>query len=69
MSVDLLSLQRRDLTISASWVRKHTFQRAVSLLPVLPVAELVSHQVPLDNISEAVRLLREGEAVKAVVIP
>jgi L-iditol 2-dehydrogenase len=68
-SIDLVSLQRRDLTISACWLRKHTFQRAVSLLPVLPVAELVTHEVRLDDVAEAVRLLRDGAAIKVVVVP
>lgn len=68
-SLDLVSIQRRDLTISACWVREHTFQRAVSLLASLPVAELVTHEVKLDNVAEALDLLRRGEAVKVAVVP
>jgi L-iditol 2-dehydrogenase len=68
-SVDLVSLQRRDLTISACWVRKHTFQRAVSLLPHLPTDELITHEVKLEDVSEAMRMLRGGVAVKVVVVP
>ncbi len=68
-SVDLVSLQRRDLTISACWVRRHTFQRAVGLLPGLPADELITHEVSLDDVAEAVRLLRDGKAVKVVVRP
>jgi L-iditol 2-dehydrogenase len=68
-SLDLLSLQRRDLTVSACWVRRHTFQRAVALLSTLPLAGLLSHEVQLDDVDEAMRLLREGEAVKVLVVP
>lgn len=68
-SIDLVSVQSRDLTISACGLRKHTFQRALTLLSILPVAELVTHEVPLEDVSEAVRLLRHGAATKVVVVP
>jgi 2-desacetyl-2-hydroxyethyl bacteriochlorophyllide A dehydrogenase len=69
VSVDPLSLQRRDLTVSACWVRRHTFQRAVRLLPQLPLAELLTHEVQLTDVAKAMRLLREGEALKVIVVP
>jgi 2-desacetyl-2-hydroxyethyl bacteriochlorophyllide A dehydrogenase len=68
-SVDLLSLQRRDLTLSACWVRRHTFQRAVALLGSLPLTGLLSHEVALDDVEQAIQLLREGEAIKVLVVP
>jgi L-iditol 2-dehydrogenase len=67
--LDLTSIQRRDLTISACWLRRHTFQRAVSLLQTLPVAELVTHEVGLSDVDEAIRLLRGGSAIKVAVLP
>jgi L-iditol 2-dehydrogenase len=68
-TLNLPSLQQRDLTILACWVRRHTFQRAVQLLSVLPVTDLVTHHVSLDHVSDALRLLREGEGVKVAVVP
>jgi 2-desacetyl-2-hydroxyethyl bacteriochlorophyllide A dehydrogenase len=68
-ALDLVSLQRRDLTVSACWVRRYSFQRAVALLPSLPLAGLLTHEVPLHSVGEAIRLLREGEAIKVAVIP
>jgi L-iditol 2-dehydrogenase len=68
-SLNLVSLQERDLTVFACWVRKHTFQRAVGLVSVLPVNELVTHRVALDDVSDALRLLRNGEGVKVAVVP
>jgi L-iditol 2-dehydrogenase len=35
----------------------------------LPLSELITHQLPLDQIHEGIRLLRSGEAVKVIVTP
>jgi L-iditol 2-dehydrogenase len=69
VTVPLLSLLRRDLVVHAVWMRKFTFQRAVELLPVLPLERIVTHTLPLDRIDDAFALLRSGEAVKVVVEP
>lgn len=68
-SLQPFGLLRRDITIEAVWLRRFTFQRAVALLPQLPVAALLSHCVPLARIGHAFDLLRSGEAVKVVVQP
>ena len=68
-SVPLFDVLRRDLTVEAVWLRRFTFQRAVALLPQLPLSRLVSHSVPLGRIEHAFDLLRSGEAVKVVVEP
>jgi L-iditol 2-dehydrogenase len=68
-SVPLFGVLRRDITIEAVWLRRFTFQRAVALLPQLPVGRLISHRVPLGRIGHAFDLLRSGEAVKVVVEP
>jgi L-iditol 2-dehydrogenase len=65
--VPLFDVLRRDLTIEAVWLRRFTFQRAVALLPHLPVDRLLSHSVSLARISEGLELLRSGKAVKVVV--
>jgi L-iditol 2-dehydrogenase len=67
--VPLFDVLRRDLTIEAVWLRRFTFQRAVALLPHLPVDRLLSHSVPLARIAEGFDLLRSGKAVKVVVEP
>jgi threonine dehydrogenase-like Zn-dependent dehydrogenase len=67
--VPLFDVLRRDLTIEAVWLRRFTFQRAVALLPHLPVDRLLSHCVPLARIAEGLELLRSGKAVKVVVEP
>ena len=68
-AVPIFDVLRRDLTIEAVWLRRFTFQRAVALLPQLPVDKLISHSVPLARIQDALELLRSGEAVKVVVEP
>jgi L-iditol 2-dehydrogenase len=67
--VPLFDVLRRDLTIEAVWLRRFTFQRAIALLPQLPVDRLLSHSVPLARIPDALELLRSGKAVKVVVEP
>jgi L-iditol 2-dehydrogenase len=67
--VPLFDVLRRDLTIEAVWLRRFTFQRAVALLPHLPVDRLLSHSVSLARIAEGFDLLRSGKAVKVVVEP
>jgi L-iditol 2-dehydrogenase len=67
--VPLLDLVRRDIEIQAVWLRRFTFQRAVALLPSLPLERLITHAVPLRRIEQAFGLLRSGEAVKVVVEP
>jgi L-iditol 2-dehydrogenase len=67
--VPLFGVLRRDLTIEAVWLRRFTFQRAVALLPHLPVDRLLSHTVSLARIAEGFALLRSGKAVKVVVEP
>jgi L-iditol 2-dehydrogenase len=67
--VPLFDVLRRDLTIEAVWLRRFTFQRAVALLPQLPVDRLLSHSVSLARIAEGFDLLRSGKAVKVVVEP
>ncbi len=69
VTMPLLSVLQRDLTIHAVWLRKFSFQRAVALLPLLPLDGIVTHAVPLEQIGDAFALLRAGEAVKAVVEP
>ncbi|TWT80315.1 putative zinc-type alcohol dehydrogenase-like protein YjmD [Planctomycetes bacterium CA13] len=46
-------------------------EKAVELLESgqVPAAKLVSHQLPLDQIHEAFRLMASGEALRAVVKP
>ncbi len=67
--VPLFDVLRRDLRIETVWLRRFTFQRAVALLPYLPVERLLSHSVPLARIPDALELLRSGQAVKVVVEP
>lgn len=67
--VPLFDVLRRDLTIEAVWLRRFTFQRAVALLPHLPVDRLLSHSVSLARLPEGLELLRSGKAVKVVVEP
>lgn len=69
IELPLLDLQMRDLTLSAVWMRKFTFQRAVALLDKLPLERLVTHTVPLADIHRGIELLRDGEATKVMVAP
>jgi L-iditol 2-dehydrogenase len=74
VTFDLSSVVRKDISIYTSRGEGgNNVKRAVSLAVQgkLRGAEMVTHHVPLENISEAFRIVRErdGDPVKVVVVP
>lgn len=60
-----------EITIIGSMAVRHSFQRAVELLPRigLPLETLVTHTLPLGQIVEGISLVRSKDAMKVVVSP
>jgi len=65
------ALNWQELTIIGSMAIRHSFQRAVELLPQLdlPLESLITHYVHLKDFGEALSLVRGGDALKVVVLP
>lgn len=60
-----------ELTIIGSMAIRLSFQRAVELLPHItaPLETLVTHVVPLEQLSEGIELIRSKNAMKVIVAP
>ena len=74
VTLDMSAIVRGDITIYTSRGEGgNNVKRAVSLAQRgrLRCEELVSHQFPLDGISEALRVMREreGDPMKIVIVP
>lgn len=62
----------RELTFKGSFRRApETWYRMLSLVGnnIIPLKELVSHVLPLQEIERAFQLLKNGEAIKVVITP
>ena len=74
VTFDLAALVRKDITIYTSRGEGgNNVKRAVALAAAGKIhgAEMVTHRFPLDDISEAFRVVRDrdGDPVKVVVVP
>ncbi len=65
------TVTERSLTIMGTYITAFTFPTAIRLVEqgALPLAPIVTHVVPLDEIEAGIALLRSGDATKVVVIP
>ena len=70
--LDLGAVFFREVTIQSTYSAGPLDTRdALALLAAgaVPTADLISHRLPLDDVAEAFRLARSGEATKVVVLP
>ena len=62
-------INAKEINIFAALAVHHSFPPAIELLPDLGLEELVTCELPLSKIDEAIALTREKKAIKAVVYP
>lgn len=62
---------RKELEVKGVFLAKNSFVPAIQLLKegLLPMDDIVSRVVPLEDVHEAHRLMRAGEALKVVIDP
>ena len=62
---------RYEVTIYGSFIQRTEFPKVVRLLEAgnLPLENLVTHRLPLSEISEGFRAMHAGEAIKVVASP
>ena len=60
---------QKELTILGSTINPFTHYRAVAMLPVLKLADLVTHVFPLEKINEALDLAKRGVGLKIAIEP
>ena len=65
------TITRNEIVILGSFIANNTFPETVSLLESgsLNFSRLVTHRFELEEISEAVDVMRSGEAIKVLVNP
>ena len=65
------SVYFRELTIAGSYVNPFTFQRAIALLRggVVRVVPLNVRAYPLEGVHDALASLRDGTALKNMIVP
>ncbi len=70
-AVEPYLVYRKELTIRGAFVNPHTFGRALLLLGQRRVQTepLVSHRFDLGGVDEAIATIKQGEAIKALVVP
>jgi D-arabinitol dehydrogenase (NADP+) len=71
ISISPYDIFKREITIKGSFAQTHCFGRALEYLENgrINVKEMITHEVPLTNFSEALALMQKGEAIKIAVIP
>ena len=64
-------ITRKEVTIVGSYVGRNTFPRSIAILEsrVLDVAGLISHEIAVTGLPNAVQAAREGKAMKILVLP
>ncbi len=64
-------IMRKELQIKGVFLSKYTFVPAIALLErgMLPMDNIISHVMPLDEIFEAHRIMRAKEGLKVVIDP
>jgi len=64
-------IMRKELQLRGVFLTKYTFIPAIELLEQekLPMNVIVGHVMPLNDIFEAHRMIRAGEALKVVIDP
>lgn len=64
-------ITQREVTVLGTWLANASFPAAIRLLErgMLDVERLITHRCTLDGLSDAIELLRRGEAVKVLVTP
>lgn len=69
LALDLNDLHRRGISLRGSFSRAFSFERVVRLLPKLNLGPLLTHQMQLDAVTEAMNLARVGVAGKVLMTP
>jgi threonine dehydrogenase-like Zn-dependent dehydrogenase len=64
-------ITRKELTVLGSFVGTYTFPRAIAVLEsrVLNLASLISHDIGVMDLPDAMQAVREGKAMKIMVRP
>ena len=70
-SAKQFDITRSEVTIFGSCIQNTAFPKVAKILEskILPIGKLVTRQFGLEEFGSAIELLRQGQAVKAVLSP
>jgi 2-desacetyl-2-hydroxyethyl bacteriochlorophyllide A dehydrogenase len=70
-SLNQYPVTRHEISILGSFIQRTAFPKVVRILEagVLPVEELITHRLRLNEVGEALEAMRTGTAIKAMVAP
>ncbi|MHA1548699.1 MAG: zinc-binding dehydrogenase, partial [Alphaproteobacteria bacterium] len=71
IKIEPFKINWHEITIIGSMAIRHSFQRAVELLPQLrlPIETLVTHEILLSDLQKGIDLVRSRDAMKVLVSP
>ena len=64
-------ITRKEVTIFGTFIAKFTFPATIKILSsnILPLRELITHDIPLSDFKVGTDAMRKGEAVEVVLRP
>jgi len=64
-------ITRKELTIVGSFVGRNMFPRSIAVLEsrILDLSALISHDIPVSQMPDAIQDARQGKAMKILVRP
>ncbi|MCL4516387.1 MAG: alcohol dehydrogenase catalytic domain-containing protein [Firmicutes bacterium] len=70
-AVRQFDITRHEVSVLGTYIARHTFPKAVRILEsgVLGLETLITHRLPLARIEEGFKAMREGTAIKVMVMP
>jgi len=69
--IPVAEIVKKELTIYGGFIGKFTFNKVPGIIEsgVLPLEKVVSHEFPLSEIHEGLKLLRQGLGLKVILHP
>jgi threonine dehydrogenase-like Zn-dependent dehydrogenase len=70
-AIQVAELVRKEITIHGAYIGKFAFEKVARIIEsgVLPLENIVSHQLPLSKVHEGLELLKQGRAIKIILHP
>ena len=64
-------ITRNEITIMGTYIAKFTFPATIKMLSagILPLRELITHDIPLSDFEVGLNAMRKGEAVEVILRP
>ena len=65
------TILRKSLNIHGAFLDYNGFPKVVKLMEsgMLPLQKVISHVMPISKVNDALKLIREGKALKIIIVP